>query len=125
GGYYLIQENSNAAVGLPLPTPDVAPAQPAIAMAAANGKVALVASTTPLSGSCPLAGVADFVGYGTANCSEGGTAAPTISATLADFRGAAASPACQDNNTNSADFAAALPAARNSAFTPTNTCSCP
>src|ERR1044071_1996588 len=47
GQYILIQESTNAAVGAPLPAPDITDATP-ILMAAGAGKVALVNTTTPL-----------------------------------------------------------------------------
>jgi predicted extracellular nuclease len=129
GQYLLVQEASNAAVGSPLPTPDVTDATP-IAMAAGAGKVALVNTTTPLgcnggSTACSpaaLATIVDLVGYGTgasgANFFEGTGPAPTISATLADFRNAAG---CSDTDNNAADFTTATPAPRNTA-TPQHTC---
>jgi len=74
GQYLLIQEASQAAVGGPLPTPDVTDATP-IAMAAGAGKVALVNTTTPLGcngsstpcSAAALATIVDLVGYGNAN----------------------------------------------------------
>src|SRR5215467_8458315 len=65
GQYYLVAENSNAAVGTPLPTPDVTAN---IAMAAGAGKVALVNNQTTLTTGtvCPSgAALVDLVGYGT------------------------------------------------------------
>src|SRR3954447_8508953 len=64
-GYYLVQEGAGAGNGVPLPA---AQATGAIAMAAGAGKVALVNSTAPLTGTgCPIAAsVVDFVGYGPA-----------------------------------------------------------
>ena len=47
GQYLLVQESSNAAVGAPLPTPDLVDATP-ILMAAGAGKVALVTGQTTL-----------------------------------------------------------------------------
>ena len=123
GQYLLVQESSNAAVGAPLPTPDVTDDSP-ILMAGNAGKVALVNTTTPLGcngGSTPclqaaLATIVDLVGYGTgtsgANFYEGAGPAPTLSATLAAFRGSAG---CADTDNNGADFTAATPAPRNSA----------
>ena len=123
GKYLLIQESTNAAVGSPLPTPDITDATP-ISMAAGAGKVALVNSTTPLGcngGSNPcspaaLATIVDLIGYGTgatgANFFEGAGPAPTISATLANFRN---SGGCTDTDNNNADFTAATPAPRNTA----------
>src|SRR5262245_17830015 len=123
GQYILVQESSNAAVGSPLPTPDITDST-AIAMAAGAGKVAVVNTTaslgcngnsTPCSAAA-LATIVDLVGYGTgaagANFFEGAGAAPTISATLADFR---AEGGCTDTDNNNLDFASATPAARNSA----------
>ena len=82
GKYALFQISATGANGVALPTPD-GTASP-IAMAAGAGKVALVAGTTALSGSCPT-GLIDFVGYGGANCSEtAATSAP--SATLSVLR---------------------------------------
>jgi len=123
GQYLLVQESSNAAVGAPLPTPDVTDSTP-ISMAAGAGKVALVNTTTPLgcngsSTTCSpaaLASIVDLVGYGTgssgANFFEGSGPATTISATLADFRN---NQGCTDTDNNGADFTAATPAARNTA----------
>lgn len=120
GQYFLIQESSNAAVGSPLPTPDFSDTASPIAMAAGAGKVALVNTTTSLgcNGSAgqpcsasALATIVDLVGYGTANFFEGAGAAPTISATLADFRNGAGAT---DTDNNAADFTAATPAPRNS-----------
>jgi uncharacterized protein len=126
GQYLLVQEASNAAVGGPLPTPDIVDASP-IAMAAGAGKVALVTGQTSLgcNGSpdqpcdaAALARIVDLVGYGNANFSEG-SAAPTISATLSDFR---AGGGCVDTDNNSLDFVAATPNARNTA-SPLRDCS--
>src|SRR5215470_8572585 len=64
GQYFLIQESQGAGGTTALPTPN---ATGNIAMSATAGKVALVNSTTVLSGGCPVGGptVIDFVGYGT------------------------------------------------------------
>jgi predicted extracellular nuclease len=129
GQYLLVQEATNAAVGLPLPTPDVIDGSP-IAMAAGAGKVALVNTTTPLgcngsSTSCSPAAIAtivDLVGYGTgtsgANFFEGAGPAPTISATAADFRN---NEGCTDTDNNTADFTASTPAPRNT-ISPLHSC---
>ncbi|MCI0663334.1 MAG: lamin tail domain-containing protein, partial [Acidobacteria bacterium] len=71
GQYYLVQEASGGTAGSALPAPD---ATGSINMAAGMGKVALVSTTTPVTGSgCPFgASVVDFIGYGSANCFEGG-----------------------------------------------------
>src|SRR6266481_3856833 len=67
--YYLIQEAAGAGGTASLPGPD---ATGTINMAGTAGKVALVNSTTALSGSCPSsASIVDLVGFGsTASCSE-------------------------------------------------------
>src|SRR2546428_12079276 len=70
GQYYLIQEAAGSGGTTNLPTPE---ATGTIAMSATAGKVALVNTTTAMTGSCPGgASIRDFVGYGsTANCFEG------------------------------------------------------
>lgn len=115
GGYFLIQMSAVGANGSPLPTPD-AIAAPTIAMAAANGKVALVNGIAALS-SCSDAEIIDLVGFGSANCSET-SATPALSAVLAAFR---INNGCTDTNDNSADFTTGLPSPRNSA-SPVSVC---
>ncbi|HBB89084.1 MAG TPA: hypothetical protein DC047_15875 [Blastocatellia bacterium] len=118
GQYFLVQLSSGGANGVALPTPD---ATGSINMAAAAGKVALVAGTTSLTGSgCPLPGtVADFVGYGTtADCFEGSGRAPAPSNTTADPR---KNGGCTDTNDNAADFLLTAPFPRNTG-TPVNNC---
>jgi uncharacterized protein len=116
GHYYLIQEAQGAGGIINPPTPD---ATGAINMSATAGKVALVNSTTALTGACPsTAGIQDLIGYGTGtNCSET-SVAPTLSNTTADLRAAAG---CTDSNNNSADFSAGPPNPRNTASA-TNVC---
>jgi hypothetical protein len=111
GQYYLVAESFGANGVSPLPTPD---ATGTIAMSATAAKVALVNTTTALSGACPTgAQIVDLVGYGaTANCFEGAGPAPAPSTTTADIRKAAGRI---DTDNNSADFTAATPTPRNSA----------
>ncbi|NLC13796.1 MAG: hypothetical protein GX768_07125, partial [Chloroflexi bacterium] len=112
--YYLIQEGVGTGGTTPLPTPD---ATGAIAMqGASNFKVALVDSTTALTGSCPT-GVVDFLGGGSANCSEG-SAAPVTTSTTALIR---KQSGCQDTDVNADDFEALAPTPRNTA-SPTHSC---
>jgi predicted extracellular nuclease len=85
GGYYLVQLAAGTTSAALLPTPD---AIGTTFLSATAGKVALVSSTTVLSGTCPIPGdatVVDFVGYGSANCSESAPA-PAPSNTLAIIR---------------------------------------
>ncbi len=118
GQYLLVQEASNAAVGSPLPTPDVTDATP-INMAATGGKVALVNTTTPLgcnggSTACSpaaLATIVDLIGWDGANFFEG-SAGPTTSNTTAALR---AVGGCTDTDNNAADFAVGTPSPRNMA----------
>lgn len=120
GQYYLVQEAQGAGGTTPLPTPD---ATGTIAMSATAGKVALVNTTTALTGSgCPFsANVVDFVGYGaTANCSETAPTA-TLSNTTAAIR---AANGCTETDNNSTDFAAGAPTPRNTAAS-LNTCGGP
>lgn len=117
GQYYLIKESSGGAVGASLPTAD---ATGTINMSGTNGKVALVNTTTALSGSCPTgANIIDFVGFGSANCFEGTAATAVLSNATAAIR---ESNGCTDNNQNSADFAVGTPIPRNTS-TAFNLCS--
>lgn len=112
GEYALIQESQGAAGTTALPTPD---ATGTIALSATAGKVALVSSTSALTGSCPTSDptLLDFVGFGTAaNCSLG---SPT--ATLSNTTAAIRTNACANTNNNSADFKALAPVPHNTAST--------
>jgi predicted extracellular nuclease len=109
GAYYLVQEGAGTGGDLALPGPD---ATGGIAMAAGSGKVALLSSTTALSGACPTGGaIIDFVGYGSANCSET-SPAPTLTNTTSASR---ANGGATDTNNNSADFTAGVPNPRGTA----------
>jgi hypothetical protein len=112
GGYYLVQLDGGTN-GVALPPPD---ATGTIAMAAANGKIALLRSNTALpTGICPNhPDVVDFVGYGSANCRET-TNAGALSTILAAHR---ADGGCRDTDINGDDFTVAAPSPRNSASTP-------
>jgi uncharacterized protein len=116
GRYYLVQQASGGTNGANLPTPD---ATGTIAMAATSGKVALVRTTTPLTGSCPTdANVIDLVGYGsTANCFRGTAPAPAPSNTMAISR---SENGCTDTDNNT-DFKTNTPNPRNIA-SPVNMC---
>ena len=127
GGYYLVKL-AGGATGTVLPAPD---ATGTINMSGSAGKVIVANVSAGLAcngGSTPcsaaqVAQIVDLVGYGTgasgANFFEGSAAAPTISAALADFR---AANGCTHTDSNSADFATAAPAPRNSA-SPVSACS--
>ncbi len=107
GKYYLIKEADGTGGTVYLPNPE---ATGNISMGASSGKVALVNSTTLLTGACPT-GLVDFVGYGTANCFEG-------SATLAPGNTTAAirnAEGCTDTDNNLSDFTSGAPTARNGA----------
>ncbi|HKP94550.1 MAG TPA: alkaline phosphatase PhoX [Fibrobacteria bacterium] len=107
GGYYLVQEAQGTGGTQSLPTPD---ATGTIAMSATAGKVALSASGTLLTGSCP-SGAADLFGFGTANCFEGAVF-PALTNPTAALRAGAG---CTDTDNNAADFASGAPAPRNAA----------
>jgi len=109
GQYLLVQEAMGAGGTTSLPAPD---ATGTIALSASSGKVALVSSTTALSGALPSgASLVDLVGFGTANGFEGGGAVPALTNTTAALRN---DSGCTDSDSNAADFAAAAPAPRNS-----------
>ncbi|HVY44819.1 MAG TPA: lamin tail domain-containing protein [Minicystis sp.] len=117
GGYFLVQL-AGGATGANLPTPDLSGFT--LNMSGSQGKVALVNSTTLLTGTCPAGGtIVDFIGYGpTANCYEGtGPAGQTGGPSSAQRAGAG----CTDANDNASDFTIAAPAPRNSA-TPAASC---
>jgi hypothetical protein len=110
GQYYLVQLGSGGAIGSPLPTFD---ASGTANLSATAGKVALVNTTTALSGDCPIdASVVDFVGFGgTASCFEGTAPTSAPSNTTAILR---TGSGCVDTDSNSSDFTAGPPSPRNS-----------
>ena len=117
GKYYLVQQAAGTGGTTNLPTPD---AIGAIAMSTSAGKVALVNTTTALSGACPSsASIVDFIGYGNGtSCSETAVTA-TLTSTTAAIR---ADAGCTDIDNNSTDFfTARAPTPRNSA-TAANIC---
>jgi predicted extracellular nuclease len=109
GQYYLVQEALGAGGTTNLPTPD---ATGTIAMSATAGKIALLSSTTALSGACPTGGsIVDFVGFGVAaNCFEGTGPTPAPSNTTAVLR---AANGCTETDQNATDFASGPPNPRN------------
>ncbi|MFB4270567.1 ExeM/NucH family extracellular endonuclease [Nonomuraea sp. GTA35] len=119
GQYHLVQLAAGTTPSGALPQPDSAGS---INMSGTAGKVALVRSAEGLAcngSSTPcsedqLGQLADLVGYGTANFSEG-TAAPALTNATGGFR---KSGGCADTDDNGADFETAAPAPRNSATTP-------
>lgn len=114
GQYYLVQQAAGTGGSASLPTPD---AIGTIAMSSANGKVALVNSTSALSGANPVGGatVVDLIGFGTTpngyETAATGTALTNITSALRAGNG------CTDTNNNAADFSVATPAPRNTATT--------
>jgi DNA/RNA endonuclease G (NUC1)/fibronectin type 3 domain-containing protein len=115
GHYYLVQEAAGAAGTTNLPTPD---ATGTIALSATAAKIALT-NTSTIGVQCPSGGsVADFVGYGGANCSET-SPTPVLTNTTAALR---KNNGCADTNNNSSDFATGAPNPRNSGA-PSNNCS--
>jgi VCBS repeat-containing protein len=111
GQYYLIGlATNNNAIGTPLPPANVSGD---INMAQGSGKIALVSNFDALLGICPLGdpGIVDFVGYGSANCSEGSTA-PLLNSSTADFR---KDGGARDTDNNLADFVTGTPAPRQTA----------
>jgi len=110
GKYYLVAMSTAGTTGSALPTPD---ATGTSGMSATAGKVALVNSTTALSGANPVGstGLQDLVGYGTtANGYEGSGPTPAPSASLAVIR---AGGGKTDLDNNAADFTTGTPNPRN------------
>jgi Lamin Tail Domain len=113
GSYLLIQEAGGAFEGAALPTADLIGR---ISLAAAAGKVALVRTSTPLSGYCPASpDLMDFVGYGSANCAEGGMPVADPGRAASAIRNAAG---CDDTGTNAPDFQGGAPTPRNRTVDP-------
>ena len=112
GQYYLVQESQGTGGTVALPTPD---ATGTIAMSATSGKVALVSSTTALSGTCPIDAVnttvVDQVSFGTAasKCAARTNTTATLSNTTAALR---RDGGFSGNLAN--DFATGAPTPRNS-----------
>jgi predicted extracellular nuclease len=120
GRYHLVQEAQGSGGTEALPAPDSVGAIP---MAAGDGKVALVRSVAALTGACPAGGdLVDLVGYGAANCSEGGVAAPALGANVAAVR---AQAGCVDTNVNGSDFGSASPPTPRNSASPLNDCTPP
>jgi hypothetical protein len=116
GRYFLVLVAAGSGGTQPLPTPD---ATGSIALAANAGKVALVKNNTTLTGSCPTgSALADFVGYGGADCFEGTHAGVAPGNTTAVVR---KDEGCADSDDNGADFSTAAPSPRNSA-SPAHAC---
>lgn len=115
GHYYLVQESAGTGGTTDLPTPD---ATGSINLSATSGQVALVASTTALSGACPT-GTVDYVNFGSAAACA--TVPPTgnLSNTTAALR---AENGCVDTDNNSTDFIVGAPNPRNSSSVE-NSCS--
>lgn len=120
GGYYLVQFAGDGGGTVDLPAPDAIGGTDLID---SSGKVALVNSTTPLTGGCPNnPSIVDFVGYGIfTNCFEGPSAAPTPSAvTIANTR---VNAGCTDTANNNADFSSNTANPRNRSAS-ANICPC-
>jgi hypothetical protein len=117
GQYFLIQQLAGNGGTQALPTPD---AVGTIAMAGVNFKVLLSNSTVAQTGACPSnAEVIDFIGVGTANCSETANA-PAASNTTSVIR---INDGCTDTNNNSSDFITINPPTPRNSASPTATCS--
>lgn len=111
GGYYLVQLAAGAGGTTALPEAD---ATGTSNMSGTAGKVALVNSTTALSGACPTGlPIVDFVGYGSTTCFEGTGAITGVSNTMAAIR---KGDGATDTDNNSADFVTGAPNPRNSAL---------
>ena len=118
GQYFLIRLAGGTTNGAILPPADAS--NTAINLSSTDGKVALVVGTDVLSGNgCPLSNeVADFVGYGSANCAEG-VAVGSLNAT----RSARRQNRCTDTNANNLDFAVITnPAAPQNSTAPPQPC---
>jgi hypothetical protein len=121
GQYFLLKlAPTTPTIGTALPPADAT--NTSINMSATDGKVALVLGTAILSGSgCPLSPtVVDFIGYGSANCSE-----TSATAVLSATKSARRTASCTDTNRNAADFSVVSnPAAPRNRATTLAPCTC-
>lgn len=121
GSYFLVRMGTAG----PSSTPNLSvfDAEGTTSLAATAGKVALVSTTTPLSGSCPTSTtIIDLVGYGTsANCSEGMSTGNT-SASSSVRRGG---NGCFETDNNSADFTVGTPTPKTAASAMVNCANMP
>ena len=114
GGYYLIQESAGTGGMAALPTPD---ATGTLALSGTAGKVALVSSTTLLTGAMPSGGsVIDFVGYGSTANAEG-SPAPGLDNTHSAVR---INNGNTDTDNNATDFSSVLDDATHTPFSSTS-----
>jgi DNA/RNA endonuclease G (NUC1) len=111
GQYYLIALASGGADGAALPASQI---NGQINISGTSGKLALVNSFDGLAGNCPLSDphLMDFVGYGSADCREGTTTAPSPGNTIAIFRAGGGSI---DTDRNGSDFGTGSPTPRQTA----------
>lgn len=111
GQYYLIALGSGGAVGLPLPAANITSD---INISGTSGKLALVSNFEPLEGNCPIgdADIQDFVGYGSADCSETTNAVSPSNSATSLFR---KDDGATDTDNNSADFVTGTPNPRRTA----------
>ncbi|WP_409177630.1 chitobiase/beta-hexosaminidase C-terminal domain-containing protein [Brevibacillus fortis] len=117
-GFYLIQQAAGSGGVADLPAPEVTGT---LAMAGAQGKVALVSHTTPLTGAdvSSQPGVVDMVGYGGANAYEGNSPASATSNSTSAQRISDASGIVPnggngwDTNNNGNDFITGAPTPKN------------
>ena len=116
GQYFLVQfaQSANGS-GAPLPTPD---ATGTTNMHPVNGKLAIVNTTTALSGACPASTtIVDLLGYGTGGCFEGSSPLNGMNITVSAQR---SGTGCFDTDQNSTDFTVATPVPRNTSSPTTN-----
>lgn len=99
--FFLVQEAAGSGGSVDLPTPD---ADGSLAMSSTKGKVALVNSTTALSGTGPTGStIVDLVGFGSANGYEGSGPAPAPSNSTSIERKANSNSSISSMGTGGAD----------------------
>jgi hypothetical protein len=111
-GQYFLFKLAGGANGQPLPVSENLSIQ-TLNLGSTSGKIAIVRNSDLASGECPVgqdADIADYVGYGPANCFEGVGPASAPTLTNAVYR---KNDGCTDTDNNAADFNAAAPNPRN------------
>ena len=116
--FILIRLSPDGATGAALPTPDLDATANINNINQTDGKLVIMSNQTLITVNDPqtVSGVVDFVGYGGADASEGGT--PSIGGTSTNTKGISRNATGNDTNNNFADFARVTPNPRNSTAAP-------
>jgi hypothetical protein len=107
GGYFLVQESCTSTGGsLPISADLLDATGTLLSIALSGGKVFLASTSSAVvldaTGCPPAASALDWIGWGSANCAEGGTSAKAAVTTNSQI--VQRTDPCVDTNVNSADY---------------------